>query len=136
MRSGSKVGSKYKGQIASTNDAYCPTLKAAVKTELPLDVEAVMEIVIDGLSEADVSKLQPGQSMRLVFDTLPADDEGREVAHGQIVRKEDLMVKVWGTNETSDESISRTVYRLRVAMQSSGGPAFAGPPFFASFQCD
>jgi formylmethanofuran--tetrahydromethanopterin N-formyltransferase len=50
VRSGSKVGSKYKGQIASTNDAYCPTLKAAVKSELPLDVEAVMEIVIDGLS--------------------------------------------------------------------------------------
>ena len=50
VRSGSKVGSKYKGQIASTNDAYCPTLKAAVKTELPLEVEAVMEIVIDGLS--------------------------------------------------------------------------------------
>ncbi len=50
VRSGSKVGSKYKGQIASTNDAYCPTLKAAVKSELPIDVEAVMEIVIDGLS--------------------------------------------------------------------------------------
>ena len=50
VRSGSKVGSKYKGQIASTNDAYCPTLKAAVNTALPLDVEAVMEIVIDGLS--------------------------------------------------------------------------------------
>src|SRR5262249_42615774 len=50
VRSGSKVGSKYKGQIASTNDAYCPTLKAAVKTDLPLDVEAVVEIVIDGLS--------------------------------------------------------------------------------------
>ena len=51
VRSGSKVGSKYKGQIASTNDAYCPTLKAAVNTELPLDVEAVMEIVIDGLTK-------------------------------------------------------------------------------------
>ncbi len=50
VRSGSKVGSKYKGQIASTNDAYCPTLKAAVNTALPLDVEAVLEIVIDGLS--------------------------------------------------------------------------------------
>lgn len=55
VRSGSKVGSKYKGQIASTNDAYCPTLKAAVKTELPLDVEAVMEIVIDGLSSSAVA---------------------------------------------------------------------------------
>ncbi|MGH6734660.1 MAG: formylmethanofuran--tetrahydromethanopterin N-formyltransferase [Methyloceanibacter sp.] len=50
VRSGSKVGSKYKGQIASTNDAYCPSLKGAVKTELPLSVEAVMEIVIDGLT--------------------------------------------------------------------------------------
>ena len=35
VRSGSKVGSKYKGQIASTNDAYCPTLKGAVNTALP-----------------------------------------------------------------------------------------------------
>ncbi|MGI8725022.1 MAG: formylmethanofuran--tetrahydromethanopterin N-formyltransferase [Methyloceanibacter sp.] len=56
VRSGSKVGSRYKGQIASTNDAYCPTLKAAVKTELPLDVEAVMEIVIDGLTFEAIAK--------------------------------------------------------------------------------
>ena len=56
VRSGSKVGSKYKGQIASTNDAYCPTLKAAVKTALPLDVEAVMEIVIDGLTADSIAK--------------------------------------------------------------------------------
>ena len=28
VRSGSKVGSKYKKLVASTNDAYCPTLKA------------------------------------------------------------------------------------------------------------
>jgi formylmethanofuran--tetrahydromethanopterin N-formyltransferase len=56
VRSGSKVGSKYKGQIASTNDAYCPSLKAAVNTELPLDVEAVLEIVIDGLTKDSVAK--------------------------------------------------------------------------------
>ena len=31
VRSGSKVGAKYKGMIASTNDAFCPTLKGAVK---------------------------------------------------------------------------------------------------------
>lgn len=66
----------------------------------------------------------------LVYDGQPVHLPPKEkgllrallAAHGQIVRKEDLMVKVWGTNETSDESISRTVYRLRVAMQSSGGP--------------
>lgn len=56
VRSGSKVGSKYKGQVASTNDAYCPTLKAAVNTDLPLDVEAVLEIVIDGLTKESIAK--------------------------------------------------------------------------------
>lgn len=54
VRSGSKVGSKYKGLIASTNDAYAPTLKAQTGTALTPDIEAVLEIVIDGVSEADV----------------------------------------------------------------------------------
>jgi formylmethanofuran--tetrahydromethanopterin N-formyltransferase len=55
VRSGSKVGSKYKGVIASTNDAYCPTLRGAVKTALDDDVGAVLEIVIDGLTTAAVA---------------------------------------------------------------------------------
>ena len=55
-------------------------------------------------------------------------------ARGQIVRKEDLMVKVWGTNETSDESISRTVYRLRVAMHSSGGPEVVETVYNSGFR--
>jgi formylmethanofuran--tetrahydromethanopterin N-formyltransferase len=50
VRSGSKVGSKYKGVIASTNDQYAPTLRGAVKTALDDDVGAVLEIVIDGLT--------------------------------------------------------------------------------------
>jgi formylmethanofuran--tetrahydromethanopterin N-formyltransferase len=49
VRSGSKVGSKYKKLKASTNDAYCPTLRGLVKTDLPEGVNAVYEIVIDGL---------------------------------------------------------------------------------------
>ena len=65
----------------------------------------------------------------LVYDGQPVHLPPKEkgllnallVARGQIIRKEDLMVKVWGTSETSDESISRTVYRLRIAMHSSGG---------------
>ncbi|MGA0593683.1 formylmethanofuran--tetrahydromethanopterin N-formyltransferase [Enterovirga sp. CN4-39] len=48
-RSGSKVGSRYKGVIASTNDAYCPTLKGRPGSALPAEVDAVLEIVIDGL---------------------------------------------------------------------------------------
>lgn len=56
VRSGSKVGSKYKGLIASTNDAFCPTIRAqSPRSVLPPEVEAVLEIVIDGLSEADVA---------------------------------------------------------------------------------
>jgi formylmethanofuran--tetrahydromethanopterin N-formyltransferase len=49
VRSGSKVGSKYKGLRASTNDAYCPTLRGLVTTALPDGVNAVYEIVIDGV---------------------------------------------------------------------------------------
>jgi formylmethanofuran--tetrahydromethanopterin N-formyltransferase len=55
VRSGSKVGAKYKGMIASTNDAFCPTLKGAVKTELSADTIAVLEIVIDGLTSKAVA---------------------------------------------------------------------------------
>jgi formylmethanofuran--tetrahydromethanopterin N-formyltransferase len=50
VRSGSKVGSRYKGVIASTNDAYCPTLKGRPGSALPIEVGSVLEIVIDGLS--------------------------------------------------------------------------------------
>lgn len=50
VRSGSKVGSRYPKLKASTNDAYCPTLRGAVQTELPAGCNAVYEIVIDGLS--------------------------------------------------------------------------------------
>jgi formylmethanofuran--tetrahydromethanopterin N-formyltransferase len=49
-RSGSKVGSKYKTVKASTNDAYCPTLKGAVKSALSANIASVLEIVIDGLT--------------------------------------------------------------------------------------
>jgi formylmethanofuran--tetrahydromethanopterin N-formyltransferase len=49
VRSGSKVGSKYKAP-ASTNEAYCPTLRGAVTSALDPDVASVLEIVIDGLT--------------------------------------------------------------------------------------
>ena len=55
VRSGSKVGSKYKSLIASTNDAYCPTLKGITKTKLSKNNESVLEIVIDGTNEKDIS---------------------------------------------------------------------------------
>jgi formylmethanofuran--tetrahydromethanopterin N-formyltransferase len=56
VRSGSKVGSKYPKMFASTNDAFCPTLKGLVQTELSDDIESVLEIVIDGLTFEDIAK--------------------------------------------------------------------------------
>lgn len=51
VRSGSKVGSKYKTLPASTNHRYCPTLRGVVADSALSDkVGAVLEIVIDGLT--------------------------------------------------------------------------------------
>jgi formylmethanofuran--tetrahydromethanopterin N-formyltransferase len=56
VRSGSKVGSKYPSLGASTNDAFCPSLYGLVAhSELSPEIRCVMEIVIDGLTEADVA---------------------------------------------------------------------------------
>ncbi|RUM54246.1 MAG: formylmethanofuran--tetrahydromethanopterin N-formyltransferase [Methylococcus sp.] len=63
--SGSKVGSKYKALGASTNDAFCPTLKGKTNTELGPEIESVMEIVIDGLTEEDIS-----QAMRMGIEAV------------------------------------------------------------------
>jgi len=64
VRSGSKVGAKhYKKMIASTNDAYCPTLRGRgdVVSELPDGVNSVLEIVVDGLDRSSIeSALRAG----------------------------------------------------------------------------
>ena len=56
VRSGSKTGSKYKGLFASTNEAYCPTLRTQVTSALPAGTGAVYEIVVDGLDQASVEE--------------------------------------------------------------------------------
>ena len=57
VRSGSKPGSRYKKLFASTNDAYCPTLKAvAPQTQVIADANCVLEIVIDGLDLQSVER--------------------------------------------------------------------------------
>lgn len=55
VRSGSKVGSRYAKLVASTNEAYCPTLRGEVDSALPEEVESVLEIVIDGLDEDSIA---------------------------------------------------------------------------------
>jgi formylmethanofuran--tetrahydromethanopterin N-formyltransferase len=44
--------------IASTNDAYCPTLRGrtGVTSELPEGVNSVLEIVVDGLDRPAIER--------------------------------------------------------------------------------
>jgi formylmethanofuran--tetrahydromethanopterin N-formyltransferase len=57
VRSGSKVGARgYTGMIASTNDAYCPTLKPLTRSALSDAVNCVLEVVLDGLSAPAVAR--------------------------------------------------------------------------------
>lgn len=62
VRSGSKVGARRsKGMVATTNDAYCPTLRAVTASALPEGVHSVLEIVADGMdAESVTSALRVG----------------------------------------------------------------------------
>ena len=59
VRAGSKVGArKYKNMVASTNDAYCPTLRGreGVTSQVPRDANSVLEIVVDGLDRPSIER--------------------------------------------------------------------------------
>ncbi|MCQ6963827.1 formylmethanofuran--tetrahydromethanopterin N-formyltransferase [Methanolobus chelungpuianus] len=59
VASGSKAGSnKYaKFMKATANEKFCPTIRDKVEgTEIPADVKAVFELVINGLDEASIKK--------------------------------------------------------------------------------
>jgi formylmethanofuran--tetrahydromethanopterin N-formyltransferase len=57
VRSGSKVGSRgYTSLIASTNDAYCPTLRLTTASALPEGVNSVLELVLDGLNAEAINR--------------------------------------------------------------------------------
>ena len=68
VRSGSKVGSRYKGLKASTADAYCPTLRGRVESRLLPEAHCAYEIVIDGTDEPTV-----GQAMRIAIEAAAGE---------------------------------------------------------------
>ncbi|MBO0902652.1 formylmethanofuran--tetrahydromethanopterin N-formyltransferase [Jiella sonneratiae] len=72
VRSGSKVGGKYKGMMASTNDAYCPTLKGVTASQLGPEIGSVLEIVIDGLTAGAVADAMR-VGIKAVTDLGPAE---------------------------------------------------------------
>jgi len=54
VRSGSKVGSRYKQLVASTNDSFCPTLRGQVETQLVAGANCAYEIVLDGIDQPSI----------------------------------------------------------------------------------
>ncbi len=56
VRSGSKVGSRYKGMVASTSHSYCPTLRGRVASQIHPNASCVYEIVIDGTDFESVAE--------------------------------------------------------------------------------
>lgn len=56
VRSGSKVGSRYKKLTASTYHRYCPTLKNERDSLLPADANCVYELVLCGAKEQDIRR--------------------------------------------------------------------------------
>ncbi len=70
VRSGSKVGSRRsKTMIASTNDAFCPTLRAVTTSAVPEGVNSVLEIVINGVDGPAIAR-----AMRLGIDAACRED--------------------------------------------------------------
>jgi formylmethanofuran--tetrahydromethanopterin N-formyltransferase len=68
VRSGSKVGSRYKFLGASTNEVFCPTLRGHVSSALPREVNSVLEIVIDGL---DVRAVEQATRLGILAACIP-----------------------------------------------------------------
>lgn len=68
VRSGSKVGSNYKGLVASTNHALCPTLRGRVESELVEGAQCVYEIVMDGTDEPVV-----GEAMQVAMQAAAGE---------------------------------------------------------------
>ena len=75
-RSGSKVGSRYQNQIASTAEAYCPTLRGRVATQLHPNANCAYEVVLDAIDEATVRR-----AMRAGIEAAFAQDK-----HGEVLR--------------------------------------------------
>ena len=75
-RSGSKVGSRYKKLKASTNDAYCPTLRGKVETKLRDGANCALEIVIDGIDEQAIGSAMSAAMRAAAGDGLVAITAG------------------------------------------------------------
>ncbi len=76
VRSGSKVGSRYKALHASTSDAFCPTLRGRVASQVHPEAHCVYEIVMDGESEAAVAQAMAAALQAAAGEGVPAITAG------------------------------------------------------------
>jgi len=72
VRSGSKVGSRYRGLVASTNQAFCPTLRGRVESELAPEAQAACEIVLNGVDEQTVARAMQRAMEAAAGEGVPA----------------------------------------------------------------
>ncbi len=75
-RSGSKVGSRYKGLLASTSDPFCPTLRGRVESKLHPDANCAYEVVIDGVSEQAIGAAMAAAMRAAAGDEIVAIGAG------------------------------------------------------------
>ncbi|MBX3426249.1 MAG: formylmethanofuran--tetrahydromethanopterin N-formyltransferase [Pirellulales bacterium] len=76
VRSGSKVGSRYTGLVASTNESFCPALRGRVVSELVADAAAAYEIVINGVDEPAVAAAMRAAIKAAAGEGVPAVSAG------------------------------------------------------------
>jgi len=80
VRSGSKVGGKrHTFMIATTNEAYAPTVRALTPSSLPNGVNAALEIVLDGLDAPSIAaamRLGIGAACRAGVHSISAGNYG------------------------------------------------------------
>lgn len=78
VRSGSKVGSRYRGMVASTNEAFCPTLRGRpqVTSQLAADANCAYEIVFNGVSQAAVAQATTTALHAAAGEGIPAIGAG------------------------------------------------------------
>jgi len=121
VRSGSKVGSRYKGLVASTNHQYCPTLKG-------LDFDAHVVDAVGG-NLADESSNQFNRSLlsddvncvyEIVIDGADYESVGKAIAAGVESAAGPGVVSITAANYGG--KLGKHQYPLRRLLSDNGDP--------------
>ena len=129
-RSGSKVGSKYKALVASTAEAYCPTLRDRVKTELVDGAQCAYEIVIDGVDQAAVAA-----AMRVAIEAVAPGEGVLAIGAGNYGGKLGKYPIHLHALFISDDAALESRARVAVVGTSCAGKSTLGPALRDRLNC-